>query len=111
MKSLFAVIASGDLVSGTIDARAIPGIRGIHVPGVVSGDLLIQGALDSSSGSFARLLDTRAAGSGDLRFATGPGSRFIPIPHGLQETFPPYLRLEAAAAQTSPATLTLLTRT
>lgn len=108
MKPLYAVIASGDLVSGTVDCTQVRAIRAIAVPGMTSGDLGVQGALDSTSASFARFIETRTVPSSDLRFNTGPGSRFIAWPFG--EVLPPYLRLESLVAQTSPRTLTLLTR-
>lgn len=113
MKPLYAVINSGDIASAALDVRQVRGIRAIHVPAVTSGDLLLLGALDAASASFARLLDTRVA-SGDLRFVTGAGSRFIPFPESLAETLPPYLRLEIATApgslQADVRTLTILTR-
>jgi hypothetical protein len=108
MKLLYAVINSGFSTSGPVDARRINAIRAIHVPAMTSGDLFVQGALDSGSGSFSRLIETRAVGSADMRFATGAGSRFIAWPFG--ETLPPFLRLEAAVPQADNRTLTLLSR-
>lgn len=108
MKPLFAIINSGFVASQALDCRQIAAIRGMHVPAMTSGDLFVQGALDSSSGSFSRLIETRAVGSDDLKLATGPGSRFVAWPLG--ETLPPYMRIEAAVAQTDNRTLTLLTR-
>jgi hypothetical protein len=108
MKPLFAIINSGSIGSQALDCAKIKAIRGIHVPAMTSGDIFVQGASDNSSGSFARMIETRSVGSGDLKFATGPGSRFIPWPLG--ETLPAYLRLEAAVAQTDNRTLMVLTR-
>ncbi len=108
MKPLYAVIASGSAVSATVDARQINMLGAIHVPGMTSGDLTMQGALDSTSGSFARFSDSRAIGSADLRFATGPGSRFVISP--FVGPLPPYIRMESLATQTDTRTITLLTR-
>lgn len=116
MKPLFAVINSGGLVSNGLDCTKIKGIRGMFVPSMVSADLLLQGGWATGSGTtppgsgdYARFLETRGAfGSGDLRLATGPGSRYVPWPFG--ETLPPYLRLESTVSQTNLCTLTLLTR-
>ena len=109
MNPIYAVIASGYVGSQAIDLRQSLGVRAIAVPLMTSGDLLLQGAMDSTSGSFARLIETRAPGSGDLRFATGPGSRWVALP-SVFETLPPYLRLEASVQQTDTRTLTLLSR-
>lgn len=109
MRQLFAVIQSGEAVSGTVDVKQIAGIRAIHCPGLTSGDLLVQGALDSSSGSFARFRETRQPGSGDLRHAVGVGSCFLADPLG-RVVPAPYLRLESAVAQTDTRTFTILVR-
>src|SRR5581483_10037559 len=107
MQTLFAVVASGQTVSGDIDLRKVI-LRGIQVPTVDSGDLMIQAnAFDQTSANYFRLLETRTPGSGDLRFATGPGSRFISMPTAILESFP-FARLETGVAQTNPRTFTLV---
>lgn len=94
------VIASGQSVSPDIDLRA-GRIVSISVP-LSSGDMLFQGNVDSSSSGYARLLDTRLPGSGDLRFATNAGSRMIMWPQMLPT--PPYGRIEMANAVIAPST-------
>jgi hypothetical protein len=106
---LFIGIASGSQVSNDCDlSQAGRGLWAIMIPNIVSGDLLVHGALDTST--FRRLLDTRAPGSGDLRFATGPGSRMVMWPPDFST--PPYIRLETAAVQSGSnvTTFTLLMR-
>lgn len=105
---VYTQILSGSAVSGNIDLTKV-GIDTILVPTIISGDLLIQGNMDTTSGNFRRLLETRIPGSGDLRFATGPGSRSIPYPTDLPS--PAYARLETSVTQTAPASFTILTRT
>ena len=111
MQALYAVISSGSLVSPNVDLTQ-RALLGISVPTISSGDLTIQGGVDTTSASFLRLLEARSPGSGDLRFATGVGSRMVMLP----ETFstPPYIRLETVmatgSAQTDNRTFTLLTR-
>jgi hypothetical protein len=108
------VINSGFAVGSPVDLRQHGWLRAIHVPGITSGDLFIQGAMGQANGSppnsgdFARLLEARAVGSGDLRFATGPGSKWIASPFA--ETFPQFIRPETAVAQTDTRTLTILIR-
>ena len=101
----YTTIASGGSVSGTVDLSQYNQVVAIGVPGLTSGDLLIQGAFDTTSASFQRLLETRV-GSGDLRFATGVGSRMVVGPFA---NLPQYARLEISVAQTDNRTLTLLT--
>ena len=117
MKPLFAIINSGGMVSNGLDLTQVHGIRGIFVPGMTSGDLLLQagyatqsGTTPPASGDYSRFAETRAVGSGDLKLATGTGSRYIPWPLGYGETIPPYLRMESTVSQTNLCTLTLLTR-
>ena len=117
MKALFAVIASGETVSAVVDARKVNGIEAIYAPAMsASGDLILQGAISTASGTtppnsgdFCRFLDTRAVGSGDLRFPVGSANRVVPMPGGLLVTTP-FLRVEAGVAQTDTRTFTLLTR-
>lgn len=105
MPLLYTVIASGQSVSADVNLTTYS-LRGIGVPVVTSGDLFIQGNWDTTSAGFTRLLETRSPTSGDLRFATGPGSRMIMWDVTMPS--PPYIRLETAVAQTSVATFTLL---
>lgn len=104
---LFAVVDSGQTVSGELDLRKIA-LRAIQVPTITSGDLFIQGnAVDQTSANYVRALETRSPGSGDLRFATGPGSKCLELPRGMLETLP-FGRLETAVAQTNPRTFALV---
>lgn len=109
------VVASGFQVGSPVDLRQHGQIRAIAVPGITSGDLLMQGAMGQAngtpptSGDFSRLLETRAVGSGDLRFAAGPGSRWI-AGFPFSGALPPFVRPEFAVAQTDTRTLTLLIR-
>ena len=111
MQQLYAVINSGFAVSGDIDLTQRR-LFGVAVPVITSGDLAIQGNIDTTSATFYRLLETRSPGSGDLRFATGPGSRMVLLPEDIPT--PAYIRLELITTVGSPQadtrTLTLLTR-
>jgi len=108
---IFAVVNSGQAVSGNCDlskhrliAIAIPG-------GVTSSDLLVQGSFDPSSASFTRIAAhplVTLQGSGDLRIPTGPGSKMVLWPDGVR--LPMYTRLETGVVLTNPATFTLLVR-
>ena len=108
------IINSGFAVGSPVDLRKYSNLRAMHIPGITSGDMFIQGALPTvtgvapSSGDFARLLETRAVGSGPLRFATGAGSAWLAMPFG--DTLPPWIRPEFASAQVDVRTLTLLVR-
>ena len=110
MSQLYAVINSGFLVSGDVDLTKRR-LIGIQVPTITSGDLAIQGNVDTTSANFMRLLETRGAGSGDLRIATGPGSRVAMLPDDFHT--PPYVRFEticvAGSLQTDNRTLVLFT--
>ena len=110
--TIFAVVASGQNVSGDIDLRKQK-LVGLHVPTLgSSGTLALQGNFDQTSGGFVRFLDTRQPGSGDLQFAVGAGSRFVLTPPMLET--PPFMRLEVITAagsfQTDNRTFSLLTR-
>lgn len=86
----------GDLRGGKIVA--------ISVPTINSGDLLVQGGLDTTSASFFRLLAS-PPNSGDLRFATGLGSRMVVWPYSIQN--PSYIRLETGAPQAAARSFTV----
>ena|SRR5258708_23832435 len=109
-KLLFTAIASGSTVSSDVDLAFGTRIWAIAVPTITSADLLVQGGFDTTSANFARMLDTRGQGSGDLRFATGPGSRMILWPQDVPCL--PKMRLETGVAQaiSNVATFTLLVR-
>lgn len=107
MSQLFAVIASGAVVSAAVNLGQQT-LVGFQLPAVTSGDLFLQGnAIDTVSGNFVRVQDTRAVGSGDLRLACGPGSKMVLFPADF--LCPSNIRFETVA-QTAPCTLTLLTR-
>lgn len=108
MPQLFAIVASGYKISGDIDLRKHI-LEAISVPVITSGDLAVQAGFDTTSALFTRVLEPHGAvASGDLRFATGLGSRMITYP---RDAFtPPYMRLEALTTQTDARTFSLLTR-
>ena len=108
----FAVIASGYLVSGDVDLRQRR-LEAVFVPTLLaSGTLAVQGNVDTTSANFFRMLEARAAGSGDMQFAVGVGSRMLPWPAGVPQ--PAYARFEiltaAGSIQHDNRTLTLITR-
>jgi len=108
---IFTTIASGSNISPNIDLRQ-QSLISIRVPGITSGDLTVQGNVDQTSAGFYRLLETRTPGSGDLRFATGVGSRMIPWPPSIPT--PAWARLEIVTApgsfQASTRSLEVLTQ-
>ena len=106
MPTYYTLISSGFAVSPTVDLNQENRVLAIGVPGVTSGDLLLQGSFSTTSADFQRLLETRGQGSGDLRFAVGPGSRMVTGPLIYA---PPYIRAEMSVNQTDNRTLTLLT--
>jgi hypothetical protein len=103
---LYTTIPSGEAVSGAIDLNQFAGLKAIQVPVITSGDLLVQGAFDTVSASFTRLLNPTLPGSGPLRWCTLAGSLMLPFPTDF--SLPPYVRLETANAQTDVRTFTLL---
>lgn len=107
MGLLYTTIVSGAAVSGNVDLTQEHRLVAIAVPGITSADLLIHGSFNTTSADFQRLLETRSPGSGDLRFATGPGSRMVLAPLIYN---PNYVRLETAVAQIDTRTFTLLTQ-
>ncbi len=108
----YAVVASGANVSGNVDLSQRR-LDAIFVPTLpVSGTLTLQGNVDTTSAGFRRMLEMRQPGSGDLQVAVGVGSRFIPWFDDWPT--PAFGRFEfitaAGSFQTSPVTLTLVTR-
>jgi hypothetical protein len=95
-------IPNGFAVGQPIDARQFQEFVGFITPVITSGDVLIQGAMPNSLGNapnsadFVRFLETSVVGSGQMRFATGAGSCYVPV--GLQ-SFPGYIRLETSVTQ------------
>ena len=90
----------GDLRGGRITA--------ISVPTITSGDLLIKGGFDTTSASFLRLINpglSNQASGGDLRFATGLGSRMVLWPDSMQN--PSYVRLETSVPQAAARSFTV----
>lgn len=100
-KIVYTSIASGSTVSSDVLLGFGTQLWAILVPGSISSsDLLVQGNfIDTTSAGYVRLLDTRAPGSGDLRFATGPGSRMIMWPPDFKT--PTNIRLETTVAQSA----------
>jgi hypothetical protein len=108
-KLIYSAIASGSSVSSDVDLAFGTRLWAIAVPSITSADLLVQGGFDTTSANFLRILDTRGQGSGDLRFATGPGSRMILWPQDVP--CPTKLRLETGVAQAAPvSSIQLLVR-
>mgnify|MGYP001561478720 CR=1 FL=1 len=106
MATLYAVIASGQQVSGNLDLSQYNRPVAIAVPVVTSGDLLVRGSFTTTSADFVRLQASRP--NTDIRFATGLGSNMVLWPSDLPA--PPYLRLEIPVAQADVRTLTMLVR-
>jgi len=103
MSIIYALVSSGAKVSP--DINVTQGVlQAIAVPPITSGDLYLQGGFDTTSANFLRLNDD----VGDILYATGPGSKMMLWPAGLQT--PGYLRAEFSVAQTDNRTLTLLVR-
>ena len=101
------VINSGSVVSQSVDLTKGQ-LRVVDVPALTSGDLLLQGAFVDNSANFKRLVETRAPGSGDMRFAVGSGSVIVSLPDNY--IFPNYVRLETAVAQGGTRSFSVLTR-
>ncbi len=106
MGIIYASIASGQSVSGNIDCTNAGAIQGIWVPTITSADLLVQSNVDTTSGNFVRVR-ALPPNSGDLRYATGPGSCYLNTGQNLP--WMAYMRLEAGAVQTVVNTFALLT--
>lgn len=103
---IYALVNSGQSVSGNIDARkASP--QAIAVPTITSGDLMLQGNFDTTSAAFVRIQKAQP-NTGDLRFATGVGSLMLALVDAIPEVA--YYRLETGVVQTNPATFTILAR-
>jgi len=82
----------GDLRGGKLVA--------ISIPVITSGDLFVQGGFDATSASFVRLINpglSNQTSGGDLRFATGLGSRMVVWSDTFQT--PSYIRLETSVPQ------------
>ena len=102
---LYAVVNSGQTVSGNIDvSKGV--VSHIIAPTITSGDLFLQGNVDTTSANFFRMQNP-PVNSGHLRLATGAGSAMMTLAGLLT---PPWLRLEAAVTQTDVRTFTLLVR-
>ena len=99
-----ATIPLSGTVSDDIDLRSSRRLVAIAVPVITSGDLLIRGSFDGSSGSFVRVSQ---GDSGDLRFPTGPGSNMILWPDTISA--PSYIRLETSVAQAAAREFTVRT--
>lgn len=97
-------INSGAVLSDVLALRNLATVAGLVAPVITSCQLFVQMAV-ASGGPFTRL--TAAAGSGDLTWAVGPGSKCW-APGGLT-TFP-YMRIEASTAQADVRSFQLLLR-
>jgi hypothetical protein len=104
---VFAIINSGQSVSGDIDLSKAKQVAGVFVPTITSGDLLARGNFDTVSAGFYRMQKPQPY-TGDLRWATGVGSVYVTWP--LNEQSPPFLRLETSVAQADTRTLVLITK-
>mgnify|MGYP001585458508 CR=1 FL=1 len=106
MPFLYAVINSGQAVSGNLDLTKY-GLSAIAIPPVASAtDLLVQGAFTTTSADFVRLQASRP--NTDVRFSIGTGSNMVLWPADLPS--PPYARLETSVTQTDVRTFTALVR-
>ena len=118
MPQVTVTIPLSESVSGDIDLREMKrGVIGIGVPVITSGDLYVQGGVDTTSANFKRFLlpptDERTQvgppavpSSGYLTFETHAGSCWIAWPADLQA--PEYLRLETGVPQEAPVVFTVL---
>lgn len=96
MPTVTATIPLSGSISGDVDLRK-GRLAAILVPVITSGDLLVQGGLDSTSATFVRVQYPEITSSGDLRFPTGPGSRMVLWPDYLPS--PSFIRLETSVPQ------------
>lgn len=96
--TLTVTIPLSGSISGDVDLRG-GRLKAISVPVLTSGDLLVQGAFDTTSAGFVRIQTPMfgAVNSGDLRLATGPGSMMLLWPDHIPS--PSYVRLETSVAQ------------
>lgn len=100
-----AVVASGDTLSGIVDVRNAA-MLAISVPtSIVSGNMFVQAAFNTTSANFHRLQNE--AGSGDLLLAAGAGAKMFGVPLAAPVRF---CRAQLSNAQTSPQTLTFITK-
>jgi len=111
MPVIFTTVASGYPVSGDVDLRR-HALYAVSVPGIDSADMVVHGAYptptaDVSSADFQRILNY-PPNSGDMSFATGPGSRMVLW--DLTNPTLPYMRFGFTVDQTDTRTLMILTR-
>ena len=99
---LFAVVNSGQKVSGNVDLSVYPSLRSIDVPTINSGDLYLQGSFNTTSGNFKRLADN----VGQIANVVNAGSTHLLWPGGYLA--PNYVRVELLSTQTDVRTFTLL---
>jgi len=90
-----ATIPLSGSVTNDVDLRSARRIASIFVPTITSGDVIVRGSYEQSSG-FAAIIHTQGS-SADLRFPVGPGSCFIAWPQTV--IHPPFIRLETSVPQ------------
>lgn len=106
---LYAVINSGQNVSGTVDISQFAAPSNVQFPVLTaaeSGDFFLKGSFDNSQ--FMRMMESRQVTSGFFRMPVGIGSMMFPMPTAF--AYPPYIQFEAATAVAAPRTLTILAR-
>lgn len=99
------VVNSGQTVSEVVALKNFSAIAGLVAPVITSCAVFVQAAV-ASAGPFTRLIN--AAGSGDLTWAVGAGSRSWVPADGV--TAFRFARLEMSVAQTDIRTFTALIR-
>lgn len=98
-------INSGDQVSETVRLDNVTDVT-LWVPTVDSCQLFLQGAWDTTSANFVRLMTDQ--GSQDFVLQTGPGSLAAILTTIVAPL--PALRVETSVAQTDNRTLTLISK-
>ena len=106
MPVFFPTIALSGSVTDDIDLSK-GHLEALFVPTVTSGDLLVRGNFDTTSGNFFRI-QKALPNTGDLRFGVGVGS--VAIAGRRDETWPSFLRLETSVPQSAIRTFTLLVK-
>ena len=100
------VVLSGQVVSDAYPVANVRGGMGLHFPAIVSGQAYLQASYDTTSANFFRLQNLAATSTHVLVAANG--SRVFPVEPGL--LFGNYIRLEVQNAQTSPVSITVMTK-
>ena len=96
-----ATVPLSGTVSGNVDLTRAKALVGIWVPAVISGDLLIRANYDTTSANYVRI-QRPLPNTGDMRFASGVGSCWMPWPTDVPA--PASIRLEMSVPQDAAKT-------